>query len=82
MPDKVFRAVMSIEGLKQSGYLFQRDALYVDNKSAIDVAYNPQHHGRMKHDDRRCRYEYKLYYDSRTQTYHQRWHDRSPLHVG
>ena len=24
-----------------------------DNKSAIDVAYNPQHHGRMKHVDRR-----------------------------
>ena len=27
--------------------------LFVDNKSAIDVAYNPQHHGRMKHVDRR-----------------------------
>ena len=23
--------------------------MFVDNKSAIDVAYNPQHHGRMKH---------------------------------
>ena len=23
--------------------------LHVDNKSAIDVAYNPEHHGRMKH---------------------------------
>ena len=27
--------------------------LLVDNKSAIDVAYNPEHHGRMKHVDRR-----------------------------
>ena len=27
--------------------------LFVDNKSAIDVAYNPQHHGRMKHVERR-----------------------------
>ena len=23
--------------------------LHMDNKSAIDVAYNPEHHGRMKH---------------------------------
>jgi hypothetical protein len=27
--------------------------LFIDNKSAIDVAYNPQHHGRMKHVERR-----------------------------
>ena len=25
----------------------------MDNKSAIDVAYNPEHHGNMKHVDRR-----------------------------
>ena len=34
--------------------------LYVDNKSAIDVAYNPQHHGRMKHVDRRHFYVREL----------------------
>ena len=27
--------------------------LFVDNKSAIDVAYNPEHHTRMKHVERR-----------------------------
>ena len=27
--------------------------LFLDNKSAIDVAYNPQHHGKMKHVERR-----------------------------
>ena len=27
--------------------------MFIDNKSAIDVAYNPQHHGRMKHVERR-----------------------------
>ena len=27
--------------------------LNLDNRSAIDVAYNPEHHGRMKHVDRR-----------------------------
>ena len=27
--------------------------LFVDNKSAIDVAYNPEHHTRMKHRERR-----------------------------
>ena len=27
--------------------------LFVDNKSAIDVAYNPEHYGRMKHVARR-----------------------------
>jgi hypothetical protein len=27
--------------------------VHVDNKSAIDVAYNPEHIGRMKHVDRR-----------------------------
>ena len=27
--------------------------LSVDNKSAIEVAYNPEHHGRMKHVERR-----------------------------
>ena len=27
--------------------------LFMDNKSAIDVAYNPEHHGRMKHVERR-----------------------------
>jgi hypothetical protein len=27
--------------------------LHMDNKSAIDVAYNPEHHGRMKHVHRR-----------------------------
>jgi hypothetical protein len=26
--------------------------LHMDNKSGIDVAYNPEHHGRMKHVDR------------------------------
>ena len=28
-------------------------ALFVDNKSAIDVAYNPEHHGKVKHIERR-----------------------------
>ena len=28
-------------------------SLSMDNKSGIDVAYNPEHHGRMKHVDRR-----------------------------
>jgi hypothetical protein len=27
--------------------------VYVDNSAAIDVAYNPEHHGRMKHVERR-----------------------------
>ena len=27
--------------------------LFVDNKSAIAVSYNPEHHGRMKHVERR-----------------------------
>ena len=27
--------------------------LFVDNSAAIDVSYNPQHHGRLKHVDRR-----------------------------
>ena len=27
--------------------------LYVDNKSAIDLAYNPEHHARVKHIERR-----------------------------
>ena len=27
--------------------------LFLDNKSAIDVAHNPEHHGRMKHVQRR-----------------------------
>ena len=27
--------------------------LFFDNKSAIDVAYNPEHHTRMKHVERR-----------------------------
>ena len=27
--------------------------LLLDNKCAIDVAYNPEHHGRMKHVERR-----------------------------
>ena len=27
--------------------------LFIDNKSAIDVAYNPEHHGKMKHVERR-----------------------------
>ena len=34
--------------------------LFMDNKSAIDVAYNPQHHGRMKHVDRRHFYVREL----------------------
>ena len=34
--------------------------LYVDNRSAIDVAYNPEHHGRMKHVDRRHFYVREL----------------------
>ena len=28
--------------------------LYVDNKAAIDLAYNPEHHERSKHIARRC----------------------------
>ena len=28
-------------------------ALFVDNMSAIDVAYNPEHHGKVKHIERR-----------------------------
>ena len=35
-------------------------ALHVDNRSAIDVAYNPEHHGRMKHVDRRHFYVREL----------------------
>ena len=27
--------------------------LHMDNTAGIDVAYNPEHHGRMKHVDRR-----------------------------
>ena len=27
--------------------------MYVDNKSAIDIAYNPKHHTKMKHVERR-----------------------------
>ena len=34
--------------------------LHMDNKSAIDVAYNPEHHGRMKHVDRRHFYVREL----------------------
>ena len=34
--------------------------LFVDNKSAIDVAYNPEHHGRMKHVARRHFYVREL----------------------
>ena len=34
--------------------------LRIDNKSAIDVAYNPQHHGKMKHVDRRHFYVREL----------------------
>jgi hypothetical protein len=34
--------------------------LHVDNKSTIDVAYNPEHHGRMKHVDRRHFYVREL----------------------
>ena len=34
--------------------------LHLDNKSAIDVAYNPEHHGRMKHVDRRHFYVREL----------------------
>ena len=37
-------------GLHPSGEAID---LHVDNRSAIDVAYNPEHHGRMKHVDRR-----------------------------
>ena len=34
--------------------------LFVDNKSAIDVAYNPEHHGRMKHVERKHLYVREL----------------------
>ena len=34
--------------------------LFMDNKSAIDVAYNPEHHGRMKHVARRHFYVREL----------------------
>ena len=34
--------------------------LHVDNKSAIDVAYNPEHHTKMKHVDRRHFYVREL----------------------
>ena len=34
--------------------------LFVDNKSAIDVAYNPEHHGRMKHVERKHFYVREL----------------------
>ena len=44
-------------GLGTSG---QPIELFMDNKSAIDVAYNPQHHGRMKHVDRRHFYVREL----------------------
>jgi len=34
--------------------------LHIDNRSAIDVAYNPEHHGRMKHVARRHFYVREL----------------------
>ena len=37
--------------------------LHVDNKSAIDVAYNPEHHGRMKHVARKHFYVRELVED-------------------
>ena len=37
--------------------------LHVDNKSAIDVAYNPEHHSTMKHVDRRHFYVRELVED-------------------
>ena len=37
--------------------------LHVDNKSAIDVAYNPEHHSTMKHVDRRNFYVRELVED-------------------
>ena len=38
--------------LQEFGYKFEtRSPLYIANQSAISVAKNPQHHGRMKHLD-------------------------------
>ena len=37
----------------------------MDNKSGIDVAYNPEHHGRMKHVDRRHFFVRELVEDHR-----------------
>ena len=34
--------------------------LYVDNRGAIDLAYNPEHHQRTKHIDRRHFYVREL----------------------
>ena len=39
--------------------------LHMDNKSGIDVAYNPEHHGRMKHVDRRHFFVRELVEDHR-----------------
>ena len=37
----------------------------MDNKSGIDVAYNPEHHGRMKHVERRHFFIHELVEDHR-----------------
>ena len=37
--------------------------LYVDNRSAIDLAYNPEHHQRTKHIERRHFYVRELVED-------------------
>ena len=51
------RAASANSGTKLLRALAQHDGspidLFVDNKSAIDLAYNPEHHQRTKHVNRR-----------------------------
>ena len=49
--------------------------LHVDNKSAIDVAYNPEHHGRMKHVERKHLYVRELVEDHKLRVTFVRTHD-------
>ena len=49
--------------------------LLVDNKSAIDVAYNPEHHGRMKHVERRHFFVRELVEDGKLRVTFVRTHD-------
>ena len=50
-----FLCELGVEGVTADAHSTSPDAaaLNVDNKGAIDLAYNPQHHDRTKHIDRR-----------------------------
>ena len=45
--------VNSLQVYEAAAYSASADDSVVDNQSAIAVAYNPEHHGRMKHVERR-----------------------------